>query len=143
MKQFEDYLVSQQFDPWTMSEEEKIAVEENFIQKLYPGSTTHPGSIINVLTSENPSETIKAKVVTDPSSVCVDVSSECKSPWIVPTEPMPNVTACMANLGKTTAKIDQCADIGGETIYFSPDLIDLGQMLSNEVSTEGKNIKAI
>ena len=58
-----------------MTEAEKSVLESNYTQKLYPGSTATPGSMINVLTSENPSESIKAKLVTDPASVCVDIPS--------------------------------------------------------------------
>ena len=66
---------SKNLDPDTMTEAEKSVLESNYTQQLYPGSTATPGSMINVLTSENPSESIKAKLVTDPASVCVDIPS--------------------------------------------------------------------
>ena len=40
-----------------MSEADREAAED-----AYPGSTTAPQSLINVLTSENATETIKAKI---------------------------------------------------------------------------------
>ena len=65
IKQFYDYLISQDLDPYSMSEEEKETHKDSYKQELYPGSTTEPGSIVNTLTSNNPTETIKAKIVTD------------------------------------------------------------------------------
>ena len=119
MNQFNDYLTSQNLDPYTMSEDERKALEKNYTQQLYPGSTATPGSMINVLTSENPSETIKAKIVTDPKSVCVDIPSGCEAPWFLPTSGVPGMDdVCVANFGKTTSSNDLCANEGGETMYF-------------------------
>ena len=121
-----------------MSDEEKKAVEKNYIQKLYPGSTTNPRNMMSVLTSENPSETIKAKIVTDPKLVCVDVTSTCVAPWIEPTLPMESKPLCMANFGKTTANNDLCEEEGGETISFNyEDHGLLGISLATELN-EGK-----
>ena len=64
-KQFYDYLISQDLDPYSMSEEEKETHKDSYKQELYPGSATEPGSIVNTLTSNNPTETIKAKIVID------------------------------------------------------------------------------
>ena len=64
-KQFYDYLISQDLDPYSMSEEEKKTHKDSYKQELYPGSATEPGSIVNTLTSNNPTEAIKAKIVID------------------------------------------------------------------------------
>ena len=48
-----------------MSEEEKETHKDSYKQELYPGSATEPGSLVNTLTSNNPTETIKAKIVID------------------------------------------------------------------------------
>ena len=118
-----------------MTEDERKALENAYTQQLYPGSTTAPGSMINVMTSENPSETIKAKIVTDPKSVCVDIPSGCVSPWVIPGTAIPGSSeeVCIANFGKTTSQNDLCADEGGSTMYFAYDY-GIGGALSNELS---------
>ena len=119
-----------------MSEDQKRALESNYTQQLYPGSTTTPGSMINVLTSENPSETIKAKIVTDPASVCVDIPSGCNPPWFNASGvvgSMPDL--CIANLGETPAMDDLCADEGGETIYFASYDSTIAYRMAEQLST--------
>ena len=123
-----------------MSKEDMKAYESSYNEKLYPGSTSNPRNMMSVLTSENPSETIKAKIVTDPKSVCVDVTSECLAPWIDPTLPIDSKPLCIANFGKTTAKNDLCEQEGGETILFTyEDHGLLGISMATELkSSEGK-----
>ena len=53
-KQFNDYLIANNFDPDTMSEEEKNKHKATYITDLYAGTTLTPDSILNVLSSENP-----------------------------------------------------------------------------------------
>ena len=116
-----------------MSDDERKALENNFTQQLYPGSTASPGNMINVMTSENPSETIKAKIVTDPNSVCVDTPSGCEAPWFVPAMGVPGLDeVCVANLGMTTSGNDLCAEEGGETMTFSYNY-GIGPSLANEL----------
>ena len=120
-----------------MSEADREAAEDAYTQALYPGSTTAPQSLINVLTSENPTETIKAKIVTDPNSVCVDVPSTCEAPWFSPLPVIPHpelMDVCVANYGKTKASEDLCLENGGETIVFDV-AYDVGLTLSTELST--------
>ena len=123
-----------------MSEADREAAEDAYTQALYPGSTTAPQSLINVLTSENPTETIKAKIVTDPNSVCVDVPSTCEAPWFSPSPVISNpelMDVCVANYGKTKASEDLCLENGGETIMFdsTPPTGAIGVTLSTELST--------
>ena len=132
--QFNEYLKKQNLDPYSMSEEDRKAYQDAYTQALYPGSTTAPQSMINVMTSDNPSETIKAKIVTDPGSVCVDVPSGCEAPWFLPTLGIPGFPdVCMANFGKSKAGIDLCAENGGETMVFD-EYHSVGYSLSNELS---------
>lgn len=137
VNQFNNYLKKQNLDPYTMSEAEREAAEDAYTQALYPGSTTAPQSMINVLTSENPTETIKAKIVTDPNSVCVDVPSTCEAPWFTPTTVFANpelYDVCIANFGQTKANDDLCLENGGETIMFD-SMSAVGPVLSVELST--------
>ena len=137
--QFNNYLKKQNLDPDTMSEEDKKAAEDAYTKALYPGSTTAPQSLINVLTSENPTETIKAKIVTDPNSVCVDVPFTCETPWFSPSPVIANpelMDVCVANYGKTKASEDLCLENGGETIMFDSTYASaVGATLSMELST--------
>ena len=122
-----------------MSEADREAAEVAYTQALYPGSTTAPQSLINVLNSENPTETIKAKIVTDPKSVCVDVPSTCEGPWFTLTTLITNPEledVCVANFGKTKASEDLCLENGGETIMFDGTYWGaVGITLSLELST--------
>ena len=120
-----------------MSEADREAYEDAYTQALYPGSTTAPQSMINVLTSENPTETIKAKIVTDPKSVCVDVPSTCEAPWFTPTTVFANpelYDVCIGNFGQSKANDDLCLENGGETIMFDSTSA-VGPVLSLELST--------
>jgi hypothetical protein len=132
-------LKKQNLDPDTMSEVDREAAEDAYTQALYPGSTTAPQSLINVLTSENPTETIKAKIVTDPGSVCVDVPSTCEAPWFSPLPLISNPEledVCVSNFGKTKASEDLCLENGGETIMFDGTYWGaVGVTLSVELST--------
>ena len=67
-----------------MSDDQKTAYRNSYNQELYPGTTMPPNQMINALSSENPTQTIQAKLVTDPDSVCVDVPSTCEAPWFNP-----------------------------------------------------------
>ena len=58
-KQFDDYLISQNLDPYNMSESDKEAYEKSYVEEKYPGSSSSPGSMVSVLTSPNPSQTLK------------------------------------------------------------------------------------
>ena len=120
-----------------MSEADREAYEDAYTQTLYPGSITAPQSLINVLTSEDPTETIKAKIVTDPKSVCVDVPSTCEAPWFTPTTMMANpelTDVCIGNFGQTKANDDLCLENGGETIMFDSTAA-VGTSLTVELST--------
>ena len=89
-KQFNDYLISQDLDPYSMSEEERETYKDSYKQELYPGSATEPGSIVNTLTSNNPTETTKAKIVTD----TVADKFIATVPTTVPTTTISATTAC-------------------------------------------------
>ena len=133
VNQFNNYLKKQNLDPYTMSDADREAYEDAYTQALYPGSSTAPQSLVNVLTSENPTETIKAKIVTDPNSVCVDVPSTCEAPWFTPTT-YTYGDVCIANFGQTKANDDLCLENGGETIMFD-SIATVGPILSAELST--------
>ena len=122
-----------------MSEDQKTAYRNSYNQEMYPGTTMPPYQMINALSSENPSQTIQAKLVTDPGSVCVDVPSTCEAPWFNPLSPIPGRTFCFAKFGKSTNGKDECAEAGGETVYFnkngSPrDYGSWGYSLSQELT---------
>ena len=120
-KQFNDYLIANNFDPDTMSEEEKNKHKATYITDLYAGTTLTPDSILNVLSSENPTDSVKAKIIDDHDSapVCVDVT--CEAPWI-DIWALDGNKYCVEKFGKTTAKNDLCDGIpGAETIYFAAD----------------------
>ena len=104
-----------------MSEDQKTAYRNSYNQELYPGTTMPPNQMINALSSENPSQTIQAKLVTDPDSVCVDVPSTCEAPWFSPLSPITERPFCFAKFGKSTNEKDECAEAGGETVYFRFD----------------------
>ena len=66
----------------------------------------------------------------------MDVPPTCNEPWIAPKLPIPSKEMCIANLGKTTAKDNLCAEEGGETISFTYwDTGAVGTSLSEELST--------
>ena len=104
-----------------MSEDQKTAYRNSYNQELYPGTTMPPHQMINALSSENPSQTIQAKLVTDPDTVCVDVPATCEAPWFDPESPITERPFCFANFGKSTNGKDECAEAGGETVYFKFD----------------------
>ena len=104
-----------------MSEDQKTAYRNSYNQELYPGTTMPPHQMINALSSENPTKTIQAKLVTDPGSVCVDVPSTCEAPWFSPLSPITERPFCFAKFGKSTNGKDECAEAGGETVYFKFD----------------------
>ena len=117
-KQFNDYLIANNFDPDTMSEEEKNKHKATYITDLYAGTTLTPDSILNVLSSENPTDSVKAKIIDDHDSapVCVDVT--CEAPWI-DIWALDGNKYCVEKFGKTTAKNDLCDGIpGAQTFYF-------------------------
>ena len=118
-KQFNDYLIANNFDPDTMSEEEKNKHKATYITDLYAGTTLTPDSILNVLSSENPTDSVKAKIIDDHVPVCVDVT--CEAPWIDIWQ-LDGNKYCVRKFGKTTGKNDLCDGIpGAETIYFAAD----------------------
>ncbi len=94
-----------------------------FSKDLYPGATTSPAKMVNVLTSDNPSETLEAQYITDPKAACVDVGTECESPWMDPnqTEIARNVDfgSCIANFGQGKGSDGLCGINGGFKVSFS------------------------
>ena len=122
-----------------MSEDQKTAYRNSYNQEMYPGTTMPPYQMINALSSENPTQTIQAKLVTDPDSVCVDVPSTCEAPWFNPLSPITGRPFCFAKFGKSTNGKDECAEAGGETVYFKDfdtlgHKIDYGYSLSQELT---------
>ena len=117
-KQFNDFLIANNFDPDTMSEEEKNKHKATYITDLYAGTTLTPDSILNVLSSENPTDSVKAQIIDDHDSapVCVDVT--CEAPWI-DIWALDGNKYCVEKFGKTTANNDLCDGIpGAQTFYF-------------------------
>jgi hypothetical protein len=119
--------MSKNISSTNMSEDQRTAYRKSYNQELYPGTTMPPNQMINALSSENPTKTIQAKLVTDPNStVCVDVPSTCEPPWYNPLSPITGRPFCFANFGKSTNGKDECAEAGGETVYFKFDFDTLG-----------------
>ena len=58
-KQFDDFLISRNIDPDNITESDKKAYEKLYVEEKYPGSSSSPGSMVSVLTSPNPSQTLK------------------------------------------------------------------------------------
>ena len=67
-----------------MTDPEKKSYEKAYITEKYPGSSSTPGSMINALTSSNPSQALKAQLFNDPTPFCVDIPPTCEEPWIYP-----------------------------------------------------------
>ena len=123
-----------------MTMAEKKAYKSKYNQDRYPGATLTADRMAKAMASENPTKTIKAKIVTNPESVCVGA---CEAPWIEPISPIPGKHYCWAKFEQTTAKNDLCAEAGGETIYFTyDDFGSWGNSLSKEL-TEGMLIKIV
>ena len=117
-KQFNDYLIAKNFDPDTMSEEKKKQHKATYITDLYAGTTLTPDSILNVLSSENPTDSVKAKIIDDHDSapVCVDVT--CEAPWI-DIWALDGNKYCVKKFGLTTGNNDLCDGIPeAQTFYF-------------------------
>ena len=130
-KQFIDYLMRKnisytsdsvgQANWYDLSYNQRNAYWKSYFQELYPGTTVGPYQMINVLTSENPTKTIQTKLVTDPNSVCIEVPSTCEAPWFNPLSPITERPFCFAKFGKSINGKDECAEAGGETVYFKFD----------------------
>ena len=119
-----------------MTKANRETYKSSFLRHLYPGNTTLQitQEVINILTSENPSNTIKAKLTIDEVTGMV-----CESPWIEPTIQLEDRHICIAKFNKTTANGDPCSTIGGQTLFFSNQSNGLdGYSLSFEVR-EGKS----
>ena len=102
-----------------MSEQKKKEHNAIYITDLYAGTTLTPDSILNVLSSENPTNSVKAKIIDAAVPVCVDVT--CEAPW-VDIWALDGNKYCVEKFGKTTAKNDLCDEIpGAQTFYFEAD----------------------
>jgi hypothetical protein len=122
-KQFNDFITSLGKDPLTLTVEEAKAIEDNYTQTMYPGSVATPASMVNVLTSDNPSQSLKSKILTDPKSACIDVPASCTDPWMDPLASEAffafDFPYCMGNLGIGPANDDRCVKAGGSKVTFS------------------------
>ena len=78
-KQFNDFLVANNHDPDTITDEVKKALKETYVTDKYPGAISSPDSLVNAMVSDNPDEAIKSKLITDPASACVD-DYYCEAP---------------------------------------------------------------
>ena len=92
------------------------------------------------MVADDPTESIKAKVLTDPGSTCVDIPPTCEPPWFqipyMDDSKFPGF--CFASFGKTTSSDDQCLMNGGITIYFADDAILNGTEIS-EIMQNGES----
>ena len=96
----------------------KEKYKAKYITDIYAGTTLTPDSILNVLSSENPTNTVKAKIIEDSAPVCVDVT--CEAPWIDIWARDGN-KYCVKKFGLTTGNNDMCDGIpGAQTFYFAP-----------------------
>ena len=114
-KQFDDFVTSLGLDPTQLSSVERDKLQINYTTDLYPGATTSPASLVNVLVSDNPTESIKSKVLTDPAAACVDTPSDCEDPWFA----NPAIKdVCFANFGETRDNERNCEKNGGIRMGF-------------------------
>lgn len=120
-KQFSDYITKSGKDPGSMTDQEKEQWQKNYSSTLYPGAIASPLSMVNMLTSENPTESLKSQILTDPSATCIEISSQCDSPWMnsshagwLAYDPPP----CFANPGKGSGYSDLCQNEGGVQVSF-------------------------
>ena len=92
------------------------------------------------MVADDPTESIKAKVLTDPGSTCVDIPPTCEPPWfqIPHADDYLFPGFCFASFGQTTAIDDQCLLNGGVTIYFEDTTILNGTAIS-EIMENGES----
>ena len=64
---------------------------------------------------------MEAQVLTNPAAACVEVSSDCSSPWLLPTYTNNSYDVdfdCVANFGMGKLSENKCEVNGGEMISF-------------------------
>ena len=117
-KQFDDFVKSLGMDPTKLTPQEIAKLQQNYTSELYPGATTSPESLVNVLVSDNPTESIKSKILTDPAAACVDTPAECEAPWF--SNAAINDT-CFATFGLVDNNQRNCEKNGGLRMSFFKD----------------------
>ena len=119
-KQFEDYISNKGLK---LNNSNDAFLRKNYTNDLYPGATTSPESLINVLASDNPTETIEAQSLSDPNGTCVDVPSDCEAPWFNPKTAeeifQKDSNICFYEFGQSFGSKDDCFYVGGSTVHFS------------------------
>ena len=144
-KQLTDYIKeTYNKDISALTATELQQLEQSYNAALYPGSETSITSMVNVLTApgkiiinvyqksltnvkmdfeilSEPTKTVEAQVLTNPAAACVEVSSDCTSPWTLPTYMNSTYFVdfdCVANFGMGKLSDNKCEANGGELITF-------------------------
>ena len=77
--------------------------------------------------------------MTNPEAACVEVSSDCASPWMIPSYMNTSYFVdfdCIANFGMGKLSENKCEENGGELISF-------GEVDHYSVSPSGKDADAL
>ena len=124
-KQFNDFVKnSTGKDVADFTQQELDTLKKNYTQVLYPGAQAEPKNMVNVLTSDEPDETLSSQVLTDPKSACFNSTFTCSDPWMVPNTTnafyLSYYYSCVANFTKGKFDENKCEANGGTKLYFSP-----------------------
>ena len=144
-KQFNDFLVANNHDPDTITDEVRKTLEDSFVTDKYPGAISSPDSLVNAMVSDNPDEAIKSKLITDPASACVD-DYKCEAPWFeLSTNSLATFPEyseyCFALLENTDIHENYlCEDNGGQRLGFRKDSAGKDGMVLSQVLSEHSSV---
>ena len=143
-KQFNDFLVANNHDPDTISDATRKELEQTFVSDKYPGAISSPDSLVNAMVSDNPDEAIKSKLITDPTSACVD-DYACEAPWVdigTGAQQFPEYSEyCFAFLELPDIHENNlCEDIGGGRISFRKDSMGKDGMVMSTVLSQHSSV---
>ena len=125
-KQFNDFVKNSTGKNVTdFTPEELDTLKKNYTQVLYPGAQAEPKNMVNVLTANEPDETLTSQLLTDPKSACFESDMTCSDPWSIPNATnafgLSAYYDCVANFTKGKINENKCEANGGTKIYFSPN----------------------
>ena len=84
-KQFEKYIVdTTNKNVYEYSEVEIETLKTKYRQAFYPGSHIFPENFVNILASPDPDKTLNSKLITDPTSMCINTPFTCDFLWFTP-----------------------------------------------------------
>ena len=130
-KQFNDFVKNSTGKNVTdFTPEELDTLKKNYTQVLYPGAQAEPKNMVNVLTSNEPDDTLTSQVLTDPKSACFESDLTCSTPWFIPNATnafgLSYYYNCVASFTKGKINEKKCEANGGTNIYFSPNTPPIG-----------------